>query len=333
MLENIKRKNLQTNKYDPKSTHLMDRYSTFKSHQDLVRWSRDIVWYNHYVSSLGKQRYATIHSQTKNPFVYTKLPEICNNEYQPNLHPQYVVNEKTDQSFWFNMIQCDAGSFIDRHTSLLDKTPKTIEIQKPFLLGETEVTQELYEFVMGASANKSKFKNNKQNPVENISLEKAVNFCNKLSELQGLTPCFFERPDPTNSKKNIWSWRGHANGYRLPTANEAQYAARSGTDNQWAGTNQLADLSKYAWFGESLEHGSTHTVRSKHPNEWGFYDMSGNVNELCWDSNNANYHRLWGGSFISDPKNLMFEGQLHNFYTPNTPKETVGFRIARTIHD
>lgn len=307
----------------------MDRYSSFKSYQGLVRWTRDLVWYNNHVSNLGKQRYASKYSHKQEPFVYTSTPEMYETEYSPKLYPEFVANEKTNKTQWFNMILCDAGSFTIKNRSFFDKTTPTIEIKikNSFLLGETEVTQELYEFVMGANANPSEYQNDKQNPVENISWEKVINFCNKLSELQNLTPCYAKVDDGTDRQKNIWIWKAQANGYRLPTTHEAQYAAKAGTDNQWAGTNQLADLPKYAWFDENSNH-STQPVARKLPNEWGLYDMNGNVNELRWGYKEA---RWWGGSFVCNAEDLMFESQQNNDFLPRIPVPTIGFRIARTF--
>lgn len=133
-----------------------------------------------------------------------------------------------------------------------------VYISKDFYIGETEVTQALWEYVMGE--NPSKIKDSSSNlPVENITWEDAQAFCRNLSRL-------------TKRK------------FRLPTEAEWEYAARGGHKGEaqtvYSGGN---DLNEVGWYDGNSGY-RTHTVKTKKPNVLGIYDMSGNVWEICQDT-------------------------------------------------
>jgi len=226
------------------------------------------------------------------------------------------------------MIYCPSGSFTMGHEYESNNKPRTETIDVPFLLGETEITQKLYEKVM--KRNPSAFKH-PQNPVEYVSWVDAIKFCNELSRLQGLDEYYTEN---SNSKDFGWDYNSSKNGYRLPTEKEWEYAAKAGTENRWAGTDEWTELKDYAWFKDN-SNGTTHPVATKKPNEWGFYDMSGNVREWCWDkynpdNGNASASRvIRGGGCYSNASFLC--SAYRDYYSPSVRHITLGFRVCRSI--
>jgi len=167
-----------------------------------------------------------------------------------------------------------------------------------FYMGKYEVTQKEYQEIMGT--NPSRFKGDNL-PVEMVSWYNAVEYCNKRSEKEGLSPAY------TIDKENIdiyniynssgidrfkWTvtWNRNANGYRLPTEAEWEYACRAGKKTPFNTGNNLT--TSQANYNGSLPYNNnaegenrqkTTPVGSFAPNAWGLYDMHGNVTELCWD--------------------------------------------------
>ena len=204
-------------------------------------------------------------------------------------------------------------------------------------MGQTEVTQELFEAVMGWNISSSK--KNPQNPVEDMTWFDCIAFCNKLSELLGFQSCY-EMADiqmynwGTIIKSARVNWDEAANGFRLPTEYEWKSFAKAGTQNRWSGTDKKVAIDDYVWHEYNSRY-ETHPVGEKLPNEWGLYDMSGNVWEWCWSEyapsyeNTLTYRRpLYGGSNMSD-----VDGCQISEYTRSEPSgdPDQGFRICRTI--
>jgi formylglycine-generating enzyme required for sulfatase activity len=209
-----------------------------------------------------------------------------------------------------------------------------------FLIDRSETTQEHYIRLTADTG--SKFKG-PQRPAEMVSWVKAAMYCNARSEAEGLTPCYNEDA----------SCNFEADGYRLPTEAEWEYACRAGGDGKYTYGDDPNALKQHAWFKENAAK-ETHPVGKKKPNAWGLYDMHGNVAEWCNDMYAADYYAaspadnptgpsgadrperdkyvLRGGSWASGAESC--ESACRAADTPGFadacfPRETLGFRCVR----
>ena len=216
-----------------------------------------------------------------------------------------------------------------------------------FLLGETEVTQELYELVMGynPSGFQGKYPTNSgfqgkyptnQRPVENVTWYDAIMFCNKLSALTNKRPYYeitieaYEDKTQTNIEKASVKINKGANGFRLPSEQEWEYAAKADTNNLYAGTNDIDKLEEYAWFLKNSNN-ETHPVAMKKPNEWGFCDMSGTVEEWCYDLyDKTSIHCVSRGCGWSHDASYLHSANRFKS-SPSTRNIYVGFRVSASL--
>ena len=246
--------------------------------------------------------------------------------------PKNAGNEtETYVSQYLTMKEIAAGSFKFKYGA--DDNAEDVTLSS-FKISDTEITQELYEAVMGT--NPSSFKDNasegevqKKRPVDSVSFYAALVFCNKLSEKEGLAPVY-KIGDSTDTEawgeiptENDETWNAvtedeNADGFRIPHEKEWMFAALgdkaedfSGYDNAcFVGTDSEADLNQYAWYKARFEdetnvnggdsEGKTHQVATKSPNSNGLYDMSGNLWELCWETMANGNHIRRGGAFGSE---------------------------------
>lgn len=218
-----------------------------------------------------------------------------------------------------------------------------------FLLGKTEVTFDEYDAYCNATG-KSKPSDQGwgrgKRPVINVSWLDAVEYCNWRSKQENLTPCYTINGDAVACN---WS----ANGYRLPTEAEWEYAARQGGQKVRFGNGKnVADPSEinfdatasykktYSKAGEYRQ--KTTPVASFGPNSLGLYDMSGNVWEWCWDwyaeypsaaqtdpkGPDSGVRRLLrGGSWYGYP--VFVRASNRGYDTPSYRGSDFGFRLAR----
>ena len=159
----------------------------------------------------------------------------------------------------------------------VDANPHEVVLSS-FYMDKYLVTQEEYRRVM--EKNPSRWKADK-NPVEQVRWSDAVKYCNARSRLEKLKPCY-----------DLQTWRCNfdANGYRLPTEAEWEYACRAGTKTDYFFGNNPSKLDDYAWFKENSG-GKPRPVGRKPPNPWGLYDMYGNVWQWCNDFYKVDYYQ------------------------------------------
>ena len=228
----------------------------------------------------------------------------------------------------------------------LDELPAHDVKVSDFYIGKYEVTQKQWREVIGTDARQhwyegsSRYGEGDNYPMYYVSWYEAVEFCNKLSELTGRKPVYIidkTRKDANNesvwenvdNKKWVVTAIPKANGYRLPTEAEWEYAARGGKKSngyQYSGSN---DIEEIAWYGGNTgntedSHGKTHPVGTKKANELGIYDMSGNVWEWVFD-----WYGKYGNSRQADPKGAVsgvFRVNRGGSWYPGTKYARVFFR-------
>lgn len=227
---------------------------------------------------------------------------------------------------------------------------------KNFMMAKTEVTQELYESVMGKNPSffqvgskwyESLFEksyevpvgeDSKRIPVEFVTWYDAVMFCNKLSEKEGLKPAYSivdiqtekdRYADISYIKYASVKWDESANGYRLPTMEEWGYAVNEDKayfedSFRYSGSNNLDEVGWYD--GNSAD--KTHEVAIKKPNVYGIFDMNGNVDEWCWDFYNGGRRYVRGGSYKDSEGGPYWMSDMC-YGDINKRAYSTGFRLCR----
>lgn len=251
-----------------------------------------------------------------------------------------------------SLVLVKGGTFVNENSSYYGQSVTLSD----FYISKYEITQKEWMEVMGS--NPSTFKGDHL-PVEMVSWYDAIEYCNRRSVKEGLEPYY--NIDKTNKDPNNLSEHDHikwtvtinegANGYRLPTEAEWEYAASGGQLSKgytYSGSNQADEVAWYwrnagdkylsgEWNWPLIENNNNQTkpAGSKKPNELGLYDMSGNVREWCWDwygdmdRNSGSYRVVKGGGWIGDVSNteISFRGK----FEASGIGPDQGFRVIRGV--
>ncbi len=254
------------------------------------------------------------------------------------------------QQYTAEIARLDAVNNYAYDTRITYETPQhAVSLSRPFALGIHEVTQGQFEAVMqanpiafshgGEESGRVSNVDTSELPVETMSWIDTIEFCNRLSIREGLTPCY--EIDGVNAR-----WVA-GDGYRLPTEAEWEFAARAGSTGRFFFGESLEQLDDYAWHAGNSS-STTHAVGGKLPNPFGLFDVYGNVWEFCYDSHDPGWYER---SQVIDPlppvfrSNRVARGGSYDFsplesrsaakgnWGPANPIDFIGFRIARSVGD
>lgn len=215
------------------------------------------------------------------------------------------------------MIAVPAGAIVLRDEGTKTNWPVDVAA---FLLAPHPVTRELYADIIGAAPASSA---GPRTPVTEVSWIDVVRFCNRLSAAAGLRPCYSEVDEP-DAQEVVCDWQ--ADGYRLPSEAEWEYACRAGSV-----AVRYGELDDIGWYHDNSG-GHVHDVATRQPNAWGFHDMIGNVWEWCWDVYDpvvyGPYRVFRGGGWNDPPRGCRASCRRKSH--PTFRVDDLGFRLART---
>ena len=253
-----------------------------------------------------------------------------------------------------------------------EETPHRVKIPRTFAIATTEVTNAQFARFLAAVPDYgarwraatavrfgdpprfAKFSRTPDSPQVGVSWYDVARYCNWLSELAGLPKSQWVYPDNIDATKGLELPADylHRKGYRLPTEAEWEYAARAGTKTAWHFGDDVSSLPRYASYDGNTNRERIFPVGQLLPNQWGLFDMPGNVWEWTLDrrqqypsdqgvtldvedsvlrvSNDVARTRR-GGSFAYEWFTTRSAHRGDKTYFPNQTRDGVGFRLARTI--
>jgi formylglycine-generating enzyme required for sulfatase activity len=215
------------------------------------------------------------------------------------------------------MVEIPAGQITLRDQGT--KRSWTVEVPA-FQLAGRALTWDVYRAVLrGAPANGTE----PRTPVTDVSWKDAVEFCNRLSQATERRPCYAGGED-VDGQDVVCDW--DADGYRLPSEAEWEYACRAGSSGI-----RYGELEDIAWYRANSD-GTVHEVAMKTPNAWGLYDMIGNVWEWCWDVYDPDVYgpyRVFRGGGAHD-RSWGCRASSRRKSHPTFRIDDLGFRLARS---
>lgn len=190
---------------------------------------------------------------------------------------------------------------------------------EPFFLAKYPVSKILYESITLKELLNVELDSI---PIVNVSWYEAISFCNLLSKKCGLEECYAINHDGSDLICNQ-----SANGYRLPTDAEWQYACKAGSTGY-----RYGELTDIAWYSKN-SNGQVHHAGKKEPNNWGLYDMLGNIWEWCWDLYDEKtygpYRIFRGGSWAESARGCGATSRRRGH--PSFCIDDLGFRLAKSL--
>ena len=274
-------------------------------------------------------------------FTYVSIASLAPFSYAPQSSTEITMVSIPGGAFLMGSPSNESGRYSD------EGPQRTVNVSA-FSMSETEVTQKQFEDVMGW--NDSSFSGD-DHPVEQVTWFDCVSFCNELSEADGYAKCYtitnigYSGNHITSAEV---SCNFNANGYRLATEAEWEYACRAGTTTRFYTGDSDSDLGRAGWYSGNSG-STTHTVGEKERNAWGLYDMSGNVWEWCWDWYSSGYYRSQpdpdsdptgagsgsfrvnrGGCWLSNARYCRSADRYN--YGPSYRLTHVGFRLVRSVN-
>ena len=205
----------------------------------------------------------------------------CGRQEKPNQGPAGATAAALPQittKAGITMVLVPAGGFLMGSAKGEDDEKPAHQVTvAAFYMDVHEVTQASYEALMGRNPSKHK---GPHRPVDQVGWLASIRYCNMRSRREGLRACY----DPKTLACNF-----AADGYRLPTEAEWEYACRAGTSTPYSFAGGERRLGEYAWLKANSGKAS-HPVRQKKPNPWGLYDMHGNASEWCHDRYGEEYY-------------------------------------------
>lgn len=224
---------------------------------------------------------------------------------------QEIIRDYIDKDKWISSNYKMSNPGTKKPHRVIEKN----EFIDSFLLMKTPVTVELYNSILGIEYDDKL----KKYPVVNVSWIEAIRFCNILSEKFALEKCYV-----LNQKSEKIIYDDLKNGFRLPTDAQWQYACRANSKGY-----RYADIDSIAWFDKNSK-GELQEVKQKKENEFGLFDMIGNIWEWCWDiydeERYGNYRIFRGGSFASEERACGATSRRKSF--PEFKIDDLGFRLA-----